>query len=116
MSIEEFLGEIMQGVVIQLKLPLEGPIGRARWRSRAITWSTTATKSTPSPPCLVLGLSAHTQRHHSISDGENAEGSTKGEGRRCVWCDAIGRSVAPGGSMARLCGHHVSTCAKAASV
>ena len=29
MGIEEFLGEIVQGVVIQLKLPLEGPIGHA---------------------------------------------------------------------------------------
>ena len=26
MGIKEFLGEIVQGVVIQLKLPLEGPI------------------------------------------------------------------------------------------
>ena len=29
MRIEEFLAEIVQGVVIQLQLPLEGPIGHA---------------------------------------------------------------------------------------
>jgi hypothetical protein len=41
---------------------------RPRWRSRMITWSTIATKSTPCPPCLVLSRHIHGRLYHSIGD------------------------------------------------
>jgi hypothetical protein len=40
--------------------------------------------------------------HHSISDRENAAGSTAVESHRCVWCDAVGRSVAVSASDERV--------------
>src|SRR5215831_11592558 len=44
---------------------------------------TTATKSTPSPPCPVLGLCVHAS-HHSIEDGEKVEGRA-GMEARATW-------------------------------
>src|SRR5262249_17733590 len=36
---------------------------------------------------------AHGRAHHSINARECAAGSTAGESRQYVWCDALGRSV-----------------------
>jgi len=73
------------------------------------------TTSTRCPPCLVRSLHAPMRLHHSIDDGENGGGSPANGDGDAVWCASFGRCVSRCGPMERLCGHHASTCARAAS-
>src|SRR5215468_6544657 len=46
-------------------------------------------KATLCPPYLVLGLHARARPHHSIGDGQCAEGSTRVGNRECCLVEAL---------------------------
>ena len=93
LALDEFVFERCQVRVIELKLQLEGPIRQTAALAQEgyrLIHDRDKVHSVSSPrlprrrgasltaplPCLVLGLSADTRVHHSISDEENAAGNT----------------------------------------
>lgn len=67
------INSILQGRIVELKLPLEGAVGQATaLAQRAITCSRTTTKSTLSSPCLGARPPCSWQDHHSTRDRKRA--------------------------------------------